>query len=109
MNILITFTSRRFSEFTQESQYDDVTRIGDLAFMQLAELRHRGAFSTVSQTFTASCVAAAKKNRWLSSQASNNQDKCSFHPYVLEKWYQVCHQGFNFKFLSLIQNRMPLL
>ncbi|KAI5307098.1 hypothetical protein KEM56_004572 [Ascosphaera pollenicola] len=33
----------------------DFATIGDLSFTQLAELRHRGAFSTVSQTFAACC------------------------------------------------------
>ena len=38
----------------------DYQRIGDLAFEQLAELRHRGAFSTVSQTFAAWCIACKR-------------------------------------------------
>ncbi|ODH48059.1 hypothetical protein GX48_05824 [Paracoccidioides brasiliensis] len=33
----------------------DFNKIGSLSFTQLAELRHRGAFSAVSQTFTACC------------------------------------------------------
>ncbi|KZZ95080.1 HEAT repeat protein [Ascosphaera apis ARSEF 7405] len=33
----------------------DFATIGDLSFTQLAELRHRGAFSTVSQTFATCC------------------------------------------------------
>lgn len=40
-------------------QYADFKALGDLAFTQLAELRHRGAFSTVSQTFAACCVRCA--------------------------------------------------
>ncbi|KAL1953304.1 hypothetical protein VTO42DRAFT_3034 [Malbranchea cinnamomea] len=35
--------------------YEDYSRIGKLSFVQLAELRHRGAFSTVSQTFASCC------------------------------------------------------
>ena len=34
----------------------DLRRIGDLTFVQLAELRHRGAFSTVAQTFAQCCI-----------------------------------------------------
>lgn len=34
--------------------------MGRLTFDQLVHLRHRGAFSTVSQTFSAWCVAAEK-------------------------------------------------
>ena len=33
-------------------------RVGSLAFEQLSTLRHRGAFSTVAQTFTACCQLA---------------------------------------------------
>jgi hypothetical protein len=33
----------------------DYEKIGTLSFIQLAELRHRGAFSTVAQTFTTCC------------------------------------------------------
>lgn len=35
--------------------FEDFRRIGTLSFVQLAELRHRGAFSTVAQTFAACC------------------------------------------------------
>ena len=43
--------------------YEDLRRLGDLTLTQLAELRHRGAFSTVSQTFLACCVrCAASRN-----------------------------------------------
>lgn len=37
-------------------QLEDYKRIGDLSFIQLAELRHRGAFSTVAQTFASCCI-----------------------------------------------------
>ncbi|KAG8212344.1 Cell cycle-associated protein [Trichophyton interdigitale] len=41
---------------TQEGlNYDEFARIGSLTFSQLAELRHRGAFSAVSQTFVSCC------------------------------------------------------
>ena len=35
--------------------YEDFRGIGTLAFTQLAELRHRGAFTAVSQTFASCC------------------------------------------------------
>ena len=38
----------------------DLERIGNLAVTQLAELRHRGAFSTVSQTFAACCMHCSR-------------------------------------------------
>ena len=31
-------------------------QLGDLTFTELAELRHRGAFSTVAQTFVVCCM-----------------------------------------------------
>lgn len=40
--------------------YDDLSAIGSLSFTQLAELRHRGAFSTVAQTFAATCERAGR-------------------------------------------------
>ncbi|MCJ1400930.1 hypothetical protein MMC11_004141 [Xylographa trunciseda] len=39
--------------------YEDLKILGDLTLTQLAELRHRGAFSTVSQTFLACCIRCA--------------------------------------------------
>lgn len=33
---------------------------GELTFYQLAELRHRGAFSTVSKTYAAWCISCTK-------------------------------------------------
>ncbi|KAH8690204.1 HEAT repeat protein [Talaromyces proteolyticus] len=39
---------------------DDYTTIGALSFTQLSELRHRGAFSAVSQTFVACCERCAE-------------------------------------------------
>lgn len=49
--------------------------MGDLSFTQLAELRHRGAFSTVSQTFTTCCVRCNT-----GSEAASG---------TLQEWYQV--------------------
>ncbi|GAB7339803.1 hypothetical protein MBLNU457_6351t1 [Dothideomycetes sp. NU457] len=37
----------------------ELRSLGDLCFVQLVELRHRGAFSTVAQTFVACCVRCA--------------------------------------------------
>ncbi|KAH0544924.1 hypothetical protein FGG08_001004 [Glutinoglossum americanum] len=39
----------------------DIRAIGQLSFKQLAELRHRGAFSTVSLTFAACCQRCLKE------------------------------------------------
>lgn len=56
---------------------EKLQKIGALAFTQLAELRHRGAFSTVSQTFAACCILCAQRKS----------------PSITElprHWYQVC-------------------
>ncbi|KAL8732092.1 MAG: hypothetical protein Q9166_003046 [cf. Caloplaca sp. 2 TL-2023] len=44
----------------QVFQHRHYRKFGDLAFTELAELRHRGAFSTVSQTFAECCVRCAQ-------------------------------------------------
>ncbi|EEA27348.1 HEAT repeat protein [Talaromyces marneffei ATCC 18224] len=43
-----------------ELQRADFETIGTLSFVQLSELRHRGAFSTVAQTFAACCLRCAE-------------------------------------------------
>lgn len=52
-------------------------KLGRLCFTQLLELRHRGAFSTVSQTFAAFCRRCATSN--IPSLRA-----------LPETWYQVC-------------------
>lgn len=60
MQAMITNPGYAPSESTGDGLRDgDFKALGDLAFTQLAELRHRGAFSTVSQTFAACCVRCA--------------------------------------------------
>ena len=56
--------------------YNDYKRLGKLSFTQLAELRHRGAFSTVSQTFAACCMRCAQADDLLVARLPQN-------------WYQV--------------------
>jgi len=57
MQAMITNPGYGPSESTENGLQElDFKALGDLAFTQLAELRHRGAFSTVSQTFAACCV-----------------------------------------------------
>jgi hypothetical protein len=43
----------------QESHDRRIQKLGGLCFTQLAELRHRGAFSTVAQTFAYVCAESA--------------------------------------------------
>lgn len=40
-----------FSVLGEKDYNRRLSKLGDLCFVQLAELRHRGAFSTVAQTF----------------------------------------------------------
>jgi hypothetical protein len=52
-------------------------KLGRLGFTQLIELRHRGAFSTVAQTFAAFCRRCVfEENEALRT--------------LPERWYQVC-------------------
>ena len=48
------------SSLRESTDYEGYHQIGHLAFTQLAELRHRGAFSTVSHTFAACCLMCAR-------------------------------------------------
>lgn len=57
--------------------FDLFEKIGDLAFEQLSSLRHRGAFSTVSLTFTTCCLITQHKGAGVKMS-----DK-------LEEWYDV--------------------
>jgi hypothetical protein len=50
-------------------------QLGDLTFTELAELRHRGAFSTVAQTFVVCCM-----------RSNGGTDIVS---QTLEDWYKV--------------------
>lgn len=94
------------------TQYDGVQRIGDLAFTQLAELRHRGAFSTVAQTFATCCVAAVKENSQRGDEAIANRTGSSLSTYLLDNWYRVGHPSFleiGTGKLPLTPHRMPCL
>lgn len=55
---------------------EDYENIGSASFAQLAELRHRGAFSTVSQTFATCCQRCAQSKDQSISSLPN-------------AWYQV--------------------
>lgn len=52
-----TYAPQRGSERLTRADFD---RIGMLSFTQLAELRHRGAFSAVAQTFTTCCQCCGR-------------------------------------------------
>lgn len=63
------------SQAFQKGQY---RKLGELAFQQLAELRHRGAFSAVSQTFAECCLRCAH----------SGEPEMQALP---KEWYQVSH------------------
>lgn len=60
--------------------HQDFENIGNLTFDQLSNLRHRGAFTTVSQTF-ASCCQLVKYSNTSSDQRST----------LLDVWYKVSY------------------
>ena len=63
-------------EGAQGLKKHDYEKIGSTSFTQLAELRHRGAFSTVSQTFATCCQRCGQsKDEAISS--------------LPDEWYQV--------------------
>ncbi|KAL8717206.1 MAG: hypothetical protein Q9225_005526 [Loekoesia sp. 1 TL-2023] len=55
-------SSAKPAPIAQMFQHVHYREVGELAFQQLAELRHRGAFSTVSQTFAECCLRCAQSN-----------------------------------------------
>ena len=60
---------------------DIFKQVGDLTFEQLAALRHRGAFSTVSLTFTTCCQLTQRlKAVYTDISGSDN---------MLREWYKV--------------------
>ena len=74
----------------------ELEKMGTLAFTQLAELRHRGAFSTVSQTFAACCILCAQR-------------KTSSIPRLRWKWYEVmCLRCMYSKFICAYKRQNAL-
>lgn len=55
-----TICSSKPTIISQAFQKDHYRKLGQLAFEQLAELRHRGAFSAVSRTFAECCLRCAQ-------------------------------------------------
>ena len=58
--------------------YDIFSRVGNLSYQQLVNLRHRGAFTTVSATFATCCQLA----KHLEAQGDEP---------LLRTWYKVCY------------------
>ena len=60
MQAMVTNTGYIPASFHESTDYEGCHTFGLQAFTQLAELRHRGAFSTVSHTFAACCLMCAR-------------------------------------------------
>lgn len=60
---------------------DIFKQVGDLSFEQLAALRHRGAFSTVSLTFT-TCCQLTQRLKPVYTDISGSEN-------LLKEWYKV--------------------
>ncbi|KAJ9639502.1 hypothetical protein H2199_006537 [Coniosporium tulheliwenetii] len=60
MRVIITKATFGNNRVTAILSVKDIENIGKLCFVQLAELRHRGAFSTVAQTFASCCLRCSR-------------------------------------------------
>lgn len=75
---------------------------GSLTFEQLASLRHRGAFSTVSLTFTSCCQ--------LTQRLKNVYPDISGSDGLLREWYQVGMQDSTRPYLTdLVQGAVACI
>lgn len=63
MHAMVTNIGYIPSSLCESTDYEGYHRFGRQAFTQLAELRHRGAFSTVSHTFAACCLMCARSSQ----------------------------------------------
>lgn len=64
----------------------EIQTTGDLAFSQLGELRHRGAFCTVSQTFSSCCKRCTEAGQ---QDFQDLQAEGLPRRKLPRKWYQV--------------------
>lgn len=76
MHAMVTTKGYIPPSIRESTDYEGYYTFGHQAYTQLAELRHRGAFSTVSHTFAACCLLCAR-----SSQLAIRE-----HP---KTWYKV--------------------
>ena len=95
MNFMVTNNGYSSSASDSGFRYEDFQKLGNLAFTQLAELRHRGAFSSVSQTFAACCRKCAQAN-----QSSDPQIKHSRISRLPAHWYKVRHHNREIRLTS---------
>lgn len=84
MNLMVTTNPYSSSDSNRGFRYEDFQNLGNLTFLQLAELRHRGAFSAVSQTFSACCKRCAQ-----AKQSVEQEIRDSLISHLPQEWYQV--------------------
>lgn len=84
MHFIVTSIDYSLSVSCSGFRYEDIQKLGNLAFTQLAELRHRGAFSSVSETFAACCRKCAQ-----AKQSSDPQINLSPISHLPVQWYKV--------------------
>lgn len=84
MKFMVTNIDYSSSVSCSGFRYEDIQKLGNLAFTQLAELRHCGAFSSVSQTFAACCRKCAQ-----AKQSFDPQINLSPISRLPVHWYKV--------------------
>ncbi|KAF2101025.1 hypothetical protein NA57DRAFT_74618 [Rhizodiscina lignyota] len=96
--IMITKTPSSAIQSTRFLDEDEFAALGDLCFTQLSDLRHRGAFSTVAQTFAACCT------RSMTATEPRSQD-------LIHAWYARAIQSIEAKaaFLTRRSAGLPSL
>lgn len=80
MRTIVTKINQKYPDHIALPAHNSFVDIGDLSFLQLSTLRHRGAFSTVSLTFTVCCQLTQVIS---SGSGSTNTD-------MLRRWWIVC-------------------
>ena len=78
MHAMVTNKGYVPSSLRESTDYEDYQKFGHLAFTQLAELRHRGAFSTVSHTFAACCMMCARSTQQVGRECPKTWYKVNF-------------------------------
>jgi len=83
--LLRTLASPACAALVRREYHDrTIQKLGGLCFTQLAELRHRGAFSTVAQTFAYVCAeSATSANPQVARMIDDSYDVSIVHPMLI--------------------------
>lgn len=82
--VIVSKVKLKLADGSPVLPFDAFQEAGDLTFHQLANLRHRGAFSTVSLTFAKCCQLTQDPSLEKFSGAA-----------LLQKWYRARDKGYN--------------